>query len=167
MNIQKAASFVATPAMNGGTTTLEATPEMDGGTTTLELRGEPNPQVAHLNAVYGGIGIAGGAIEGADTAVWTFRAPAPFIIPSVGRDLWYHPSAYDKSGPGGMVAAGDQPLTAKIVAVHNDRMVNLVIYDYNGNAHRRTSVKLLQGHDDAPENGGYAEWTPQQKVGAL
>lgn len=55
------------------------------------------------------------------------------------------------------------PLTALVVHVWGDRMVNLVVFDSNGNSHQRTSVTLLQDDDLAPEWGRYAEWMTYQK----
>ncbi|MES2262122.1 MAG: hypothetical protein V4724_26680 [Pseudomonadota bacterium] len=88
------------------------------------------------------------------------------ITPTVGRKVWYRPSAYDKSGPGAMQAYGEQPCDATIVAVHSNALVNLAIFDHNGNPHKRTSVTLLQ--DDVKPNEGtsYAEWMPYQTTQA-
>lgn len=84
------------------------------------------------------------------------------VTTTVGRKVWYRPSAYDKSGPGGMQVAGEQPCDATVVCVHNDRLVNLVVFDHNGNMHKRTSVTLLQEDDVAPNGPSYAEWMPYQ-----
>lgn len=81
--------------------------------------------------------------------------------PTVGRKVWYHPSEYDKMGPGGM-QCGPQPLDATVVFVHGDRMVNLVVFDANGNMHKRTSVTLRQPDDDISEGQAYCEWMPYQ-----
>jgi hypothetical protein len=87
------------------------------------------------------------------------------IKPTVGRKVWYRPTAFDKSGPGAM-QSGDQPLDATVVYVHGDRMVNLFVVDAVGRTFAKTSVTLLQD-DDAPPpiagGGGYAEWMPYQQ----
>lgn len=91
------------------------------------------------------------------------------IEPTVGRKVWYRPSAADKAGNFGMKTAGDQPLDATVVAVWGPRTVNLAVLDANGNPFTRTSVPLLQDDDTPPTNaageiqGGYAEWMPFQK----
>jgi hypothetical protein len=82
--------------------------------------------------------------------------------PTVGRKVWYWPSLYDKTGPGGMQAGQAQPLDATVVYVHSDRMVNLVVFDCNGNMHKRTSVTLRQPEDTVHEGSPYCEWMPYQ-----
>ena len=49
------------------------------------------------------------------------------------------------------------------VAVHSDRMVNLVVYDANGHMFPATSRTLLQDDDVGNEMGGYCQWMPYQK----
>ena len=92
------------------------------------------------------------------------------ITPTVGRKVWYRPTAYDKSGPGGIQCWGTppQPVDATVIAVNSDRNVNLFIVDHAGRTHVRTSVLLLQDNDDPArdtdgnDTGGYAEWMPYQ-----
>ena len=55
----------------------------------------------------------------------------------------------------------EQPHAAIITYVHGDRMVNLVVFDPNGNSQGRTSVALRQEGDVAP-NGMFCEWMPYQ-----
>lgn len=80
------------------------------------------------------------------------------ITPTVGRVVWFtpsamHPGIYDRT----------QPLAAIVTYVHSDRMVNLVVFDHNGNATGCTSVTLLQD-DDQPNTAGYfCQWMPYQK----
>jgi hypothetical protein len=98
-------------------------------------------------------------------------ASLALMVPTVGRKVWYTPSAYDKSGPGGIQTVGTppQPVDATVIAAWNDRCVNLHIVDAQGRTHTRTSVKLLQDDDAPPTDsqgntlGGYAEWMPYQK----
>lgn len=97
------------------------------------------------------------------------------IKPTIGRKVWYRPSAQDMAGNFGMrVAGGDQPLDATVIAVWGDRMVNLDVIDIYGKHFALTSVKLLQDDDQpargpaaedgtpGPILGGYAEWMPYQ-----
>lgn len=84
------------------------------------------------------------------------------ITPSVGRKVWYRPSAFDKSGPGAMNVSGDQPLDATVIAVWGDRMVNLLVVDIAGKAIPKLSVTLVQDGDVPQDGGGYAQWMPYQ-----
>ena len=94
------------------------------------------------------------------------------IKPTVGRKVWYRPSAFDKTGPIPMVTSGDAPLDATVVCVHGDRMVNLVIFDCYGKQFNKTSVTLIQEGDKPPVNaegaviGGFCEWMPYQAAQA-
>lgn len=87
------------------------------------------------------------------------------IKPTVGRKVWYRPSAFDLQGVGAMqvaIAGGiPQPLDATIIAVWGDRMVNLLVIDIVGKAFPKLSATLLQDGDASPllvGGGGYAEW---------
>lgn len=82
------------------------------------------------------------------------------IKPTVGRIVWFTPS---KNSAESGFAAGDQPLAAIIAYVHNDRMVNLAVFDSNGVSHSKTSVDLIQDGEAKPEYGFYCEWMPYQK----
>lgn len=84
------------------------------------------------------------------------------IEPTVGRKVWYRPNAYDKQGPGGMQAYGKQACDATVIYVHSNALVNLAIFDHNGNMHKRTSVVLLQDDTKPNEGASYAEWMPYQ-----
>lgn len=91
------------------------------------------------------------------------------IQPTPGRIVWYYPDSSDKGGGNeppmkvlSAPAGGDMPLTAQIVAVHGDRMVNLVVFDAVGFHFRRLSVQLLQD-DDAVPGSRHATWMPYQK----
>jgi hypothetical protein len=100
---------------------------------------------------------------------------APVVIrPSVGRKVWYRPSAHDLIGVGAMSVAGGQPLDATILAVWGDRCINVQVLDSYGKPFAKTSVTLLQDGDTPPMNGpkdkegnptpgGYVEWMPYQK----
>ncbi|WP_439685090.1 hypothetical protein MNJPNG_06310 [Cupriavidus oxalaticus] len=91
------------------------------------------------------------------------------IKPSVGRKVWYRPSAFDKAGRVAMVTAGDEPLDATVLAVWGDRCVNLLVTDIMGKQFPVLSCQLLQEGDvpavnaeDGKTIGGYAEWMPYQ-----
>lgn len=72
------------------------------------------------------------------------------IEPTIGRVVHYHDP--DLS---------DQPCTAHVCYVHHERMVNLRVFDANGEGHPRTSVQLVQPGDEAPEHP-HATWMPYQ-----
>ena len=78
------------------------------------------------------------------------------ISPTVGRVVWFH------EGAAGMFPGSDDTRAAIVAHVWNDRMVNLAVFDANGNTHSRTSVPLLQPGDAIPTSGFYAEWMPYQ-----
>jgi hypothetical protein len=83
------------------------------------------------------------------------------ITPTNGRVVWYTPCERDTAGEDGMKHFG-APLTAHIVAVWGDRMVNLTVFDGCGTPFRRLSVTLVQPGDPKPESGRYCEWMPYQ-----
>jgi len=88
------------------------------------------------------------------------------ITPTIGRRVWYHPSAFDvdQQNNSNYLVASDptQPLDAGIAYVWNDRMVNLTVADQNGNMRSRTSVRLLQDDEQPNEGEAYAQWMPYQ-----
>lgn len=92
---------------------------------------------------------------------------SPVIKPTIGRRVWYWPSAHDRGElmypPDSTIRQSDQtqPCDAGIVYVHSDRMVNLTVADHNGVMHQRTSVILRQPGEKEPL-GAYAEWMPYQ-----
>lgn len=92
------------------------------------------------------------------------------ITPTVGRKVWYRPSAHDVVGPVPMSVAGPaddpskgQPLDATVIAVWGDRMVNLLVTDIVGRQFPVMSCTLLQEGDERPAAGRYAEWMPHQQ----
>lgn len=99
------------------------------------------------------------------------------ITPTVGRKVWYRPSRNDLTGPLPMAMQGNpdfnpQPLDATVLAVHGDRLVNVLVLDVYGKPFAKTSVKLIQEGDDTPkmtdgaEAYGYVEWMPYQAAQA-
>lgn len=86
------------------------------------------------------------------------------ISPTIGRRVWYRPSAHDTSRMRDVPMAVHDPkqaLDAGVVCVFGDRMVNLDVTDHNGIHHPRLSVTLVQEGDAIPP-GAYAEWMPYQ-----
>lgn len=81
------------------------------------------------------------------------------ITPTNGRVVLYHPGGFDS------ITQHDKakPLAAMIAHVWNDRMVNLIVFDSNGQPHGRTSVPLMQDGDATDQPGAYCEWMPYQK----
>jgi hypothetical protein len=91
------------------------------------------------------------------------------IKPTVGRKVWYRPSAGDIAGSGTLPAMNTAgagvscaPLDATVVAVWGDRCVNLAIFDIYAQVHERRSVTLKQEGDTIPDGMAYAEWMPYQ-----
>lgn len=85
----------------------------------------------------------------------------PIIIPTVGRVVWFYPAP--KSGEAGFVCnESGGPYAAIVARVWNDRMVNLAVIDANGTLHSRTSVRLVQGDEPAPDSA-FCGWMPFQK----
>lgn len=81
------------------------------------------------------------------------------IKPTNGRVVLFTP------GPdfNGVQHDAAQPLTAHIVHVWNDRLVNVAVFDSNGWPFQVTSVTLLQDDDATPGLGRYCEWMAYQK----
>ncbi|GER16699.1 Gp49 family protein [Variovorax boronicumulans] len=87
----------------------------------------------------------------------------PLISPTVGRVAWYYPSLL--TGEAGFTPPRDgEPLAAIVAHVWNDTMVNLAVFDANGTAHSRTSVRLI--HEDLTgdrPSESFCTWMPYQK----
>lgn len=99
----------------------------------------------------------------------------PVMQPSIGRRVWYWPSAQDRHDenrgeviPTRMLpsrihqADPGQPCDAGIAYVHSDNLVNLTVADHAGQMHTRSSVRLVVAGDAAPIGAGYAQWMPYQ-----
>lgn len=61
--------------------------------------------------------------------------------------------------PGGPFAG--QPLAAIITHVHSDRLVNLVVFDPNGNSRPQVSVPFIHPGYEIPAEGYYCQWPLQ------
>ncbi|WP_454627750.1 hypothetical protein [Bradyrhizobium cenepequi] len=78
------------------------------------------------------------------------------IKPTVGRVVHFIPHRTDK------LAFSDQPLAALVTYVHSDTMVNLAVFDSNGNSHGRTSINLEQDTPLDGLTGSFCRWMPYQ-----
>jgi hypothetical protein len=78
------------------------------------------------------------------------------ISPTPGRVVWFKPAPHD-----GIGTLNGQPLAAIVAGVHNDRLVNLAVFDAYGNTQQRSSVTLVQPGDATPD-GAHATWMPHQ-----
>lgn len=78
------------------------------------------------------------------------------ISPTVGRVVHFHPH------PGEAIAFSDQPLAALVTYVHSDTMVNVVVFDSNGNPHPKTSIRLQQETPLNVQSGNFVAWMPYQ-----
>lgn len=85
------------------------------------------------------------------------------ITPTIGRRVWFRPSAALIESSGMTVHDKAVPLDAGIVYVWNDRLVNLDVTDHAGVHLAITSVPLIHGDEPAgPMPFFYAEWMPYQ-----
>ena len=84
------------------------------------------------------------------------------IKPALGRIVWFTPAGTAPAIP----TESDGRCAAIIVKVWDDRLVNLTVFDANGNSHPTTSVRLVQEGDSKPEGGYFAEWMPYQQQAA-
>lgn len=78
------------------------------------------------------------------------------IAPTVGRVVHFHPH------PAESIAFSDQPLAALVTYVHSDTMVNVVVFDSNGNPHPKTSIRLQQDDPLDVKGGNFVAWMPYQ-----
>ena len=78
------------------------------------------------------------------------------ISPTPGRVVWYTPTPHD-----GIATLNGQPLAAIVAGVHDDRLVNLAIFDAYGNTQQRSNVRLVQPGDAVPDFA-HATWMPHQ-----
>lgn len=86
------------------------------------------------------------------------------IKPTIGRVVWFHPAPCELSAMQvghAMVRHTDQPFEAHVVHVWSDTCVNLVVFDHDGNMHKRTSVPINVENMGHPL-GSYADWMPYQ-----
>jgi hypothetical protein len=88
------------------------------------------------------------------------RATEPRVIkPTVGRIVEYVPSnpPYEP-----FLVHRDQPLAAIVTYVWNDRLVNLAVFDADGEQVPRSNVMLCQPDDPVPDTS-YCRWMAYQR----
>lgn len=78
------------------------------------------------------------------------------IRPTLGRIVWFTPHAAEA-----MTTETDGRCAAIITKVWSDTMVNLTVFDANGETHAKTSVVLVQEGRPKPQ-GHFCEWMPYQ-----
>lgn len=78
------------------------------------------------------------------------------IKPTIGRVVWYWKNI-DES-----LTVDAQPCAALVTFVHNDELVNLALFNRNGDHYPVVGVPLYQGEGERP-NGHHCEWMPYQK----
>jgi hypothetical protein len=83
------------------------------------------------------------------------------IPPTIGRVVLFTPSRLTGDGRFAHID-GRKPLAAIVAHVFSDALVNLAVFDSNGQPHSRTSVPLVQAGEDKPEHGYFCEWMPYQ-----
>lgn len=80
------------------------------------------------------------------------------IKPTIGRVMWYWPTKQSAE------VEGYQAYAALVVFVHNDQLVNLAVFDRNGDCRSRTNVPLFQaGVGEERPDEPHCEWMPLQK----
>lgn len=85
------------------------------------------------------------------------------IEPTIGRVVLFWPTLAYAREKGMAYEDSGKPLPAIITYVHNLRMVNLAVFDQNGENYPVTSVPLFQDGEPVPNGGFYCEWMPYQK----
>ena len=85
------------------------------------------------------------------------------ITPTVGRVLHFVPTADYMVSRNQAFNDPLQPLAAVIAYVHSDYMVNLTVWDQNGEQFSVCSVPLVQEGCDTIVGSFYAQWMPFQK----
>lgn len=86
------------------------------------------------------------------------------IKPTIGRIVWFwrdHKALQRQ-------AVNSQPYAALVTYVHSDEVVNLAVFDQNGDLHPKLEVLLWQGGDEEFRPlCEYCEWMPYQKGQAV
>jgi hypothetical protein len=80
------------------------------------------------------------------------------IKPTIGRKVWYWPELTEQV----TVISRTQPLDATVVYVHNDREINLVVFDHQGQQWFKGNVHLIQPSDTDYIDAPHASWMPYQ-----
>lgn len=79
------------------------------------------------------------------------------VSPTPGRILWFFPRGWHDTA---------NPLAAIVAKVWSDRLVNLCVFDENGQPHPYTSVRLVQGDESVLEGEQHCRWVPHQQRAA-
>lgn len=74
------------------------------------------------------------------------------IKPTIGRIVWFYENKQQ-----------EQPLPGIVCYVHSDTLVNLAVFDVNGNPAPKTSVFLFQDEGGYEPVTHFATWMPYQK----
>jgi len=88
------------------------------------------------------------------------------ILPTIGRQVHFHMASPDVSHISGWVSSPDNTYAATIALVHNDRLVNLAVYDGSGYLYPMQSIPLRQPDDERPL-GNWCEWPPHNAAGRV
>ena len=83
------------------------------------------------------------------------------IFPTVGRVVLFTPSRLTGDGRFAHID-GRKPLAAIVSHVFSHELVNLAVFDSNGQPHSQTSVPLVQEGEAKPEHGYFCSWMPYQ-----
>ena len=83
------------------------------------------------------------------------------ILTTVGRVVCFTPSRLTGDRRFAHID-GLKSLAAIVAHVFKDALVNLAVFDSNGQPHSRTSVPLVQEGEDKPEHGYLCSWMPYQ-----
>lgn len=75
----------------------------------------------------------------------------PVIQPTIGRVVHFYGANFDTIDP---------PMAAMVVHVHDDRLVNLAIFNRQGVPFGRTDVVLRQPGDLEEPGGDRCQWPP-------
>lgn len=82
-------------------------------------------------------------------------------MPTVGRIMWFY------SNDGFMVKCGAQPYKADVCYVHDENLVNVAVFDHEGNRFQKIMIPIVQ--DGSPFTtssieceAGYLMWMPYQ-----
>lgn len=86
--------------------------------------------------------------------------------PTIGRRVWYWPSAADFTEGEMKQLYSDQPFDAGVTSVHAGSAVGLDICDHMNGRHGLVSVPLLQADDVRAGKPGTAQWMPYQAAQA-
>lgn len=81
---------------------------------------------------------------------------ATTIQPTVGRVMYYWPSAAFKASPGA------QPQAVQVAYVNENGTINVGGYNAHGMIFSETSVTVRQPDDPDPSSGSFVEWMPFQ-----